>query len=313
MREAAHVCRAVQQQLAGSVMEKEDRSPVTVADFASQALICRTLRAAFPHDPIVAEESTETLREESNAALLQKIVGHIAHLHPEAGSEEVCAWIDYGTGAPARRFWTLDPIDGTKGFLRGEQYAVALALIVDGEVVVAAMACPNLEVQPGRPAAGIGAVFSAISGAGATCTPLAGGAETKVRVNATADPARALYCESVESGHSSHDRSQRVAVAAGFTREPVRLDSQTKYAVVARGEADVYWRFARKDYREKIWDHAAGALVCTEAGGRVTDLEGKSLDFSCGRLLERNRGLIVSNGALHERVLNAVRAADRES
>ena len=78
------------------------------------------------------------------------------------------------------RFWTLDPIDGTKGFLRGEQYAVALALIVGGEVVVAALACPNLEV---RAAVGggnedrqssqdpAGAIFTAVKGEGAFALP----------------------------------------------------------------------------------------------------------------------------------------------
>ena len=66
-------------------------------------------------------------------------------------SDEICSWIDHGGAVHYReRFWTLDPIDGTKGFLRGEQYAVALALIEGGEVVVAALACPNLDFLPVR-------------------------------------------------------------------------------------------------------------------------------------------------------------------
>ena len=65
--------------------------------------------------------------------------------------EQVCRWIDHGGGSQySERFWTLDPIDGTKGFLRGEQYAVALALIVDGRVAVAALACPNLTCPAGN-------------------------------------------------------------------------------------------------------------------------------------------------------------------
>ena len=52
--------------------------------------------------------------------------------------------IDRGGRESGHRFWTLDPIDGTKGFLRGDQYVVALALVVKGEVQIGALACPNL-------------------------------------------------------------------------------------------------------------------------------------------------------------------------
>lgn len=64
--------------------------------------------------------------------------------------------------------WALDPIDGTKGFLRGGQYAVCLALMVDGEVVVSAMGCPSLPVDPADASGERGALFSAVKGAGAT-------------------------------------------------------------------------------------------------------------------------------------------------
>lgn len=314
VRQASFVCRDVQQKLAGSVLEKEDRSPVTVADFASQALICRTLREAFPDDPVVAEEAADALREPGNAALLEKVVHHAASVQPGASAEDVFAWIDHGGGAPSGRFWTLDPIDGTKGFLRGEQYAVALGLLVDNEVVVAAAGCPNLALDPDQPEAGTGAIFTAVRGGGAEILPLDGdGAARPVRVSGNEDPAVARFCESVESGHSSHSRSARVATEAGITREPVRLDSQAKYVVVARGEADAYLRFSRGDYREKIWDHAAGYLICTEAGGRATDMEGKPLDFSVGRRLENNRGVVVSNGALHDRLIEAVRKVPEDS
>ncbi len=87
------------------------------------------------------------------------------------------------------------------------------------------------------------------------------------------------------------------------------MDSQAKYAVVARGEADIYLRLpTRADYREKIWDHAAGALLVTEAGGVVTDIAGRPLEFHHGRELTANRGVIVTNGCLHSQVIDAVRA-----
>ena len=63
----------------------------------------------------------------------------------------------------------------------------------------------------------------------------------------------------------------------------------------------------RADYREKIWDHAAGAFLIAEAGGAVTDIHGRDLEFRHGRELVANRGVIVTNGRLHERVLEAIR------
>lgn len=64
--------------------------------------------------------------------------------------------------------WALDPIDGTKGFLRGDQYAVCLALIVDGTVKVGALGCPNLPVDPSQPEGEKGILLSAVCGQGAT-------------------------------------------------------------------------------------------------------------------------------------------------
>ena len=64
---------------------------------------------------------------------------------------------------------------------------------------------------------------------------------------------------------------------------------------------------SRPDYHETIWDQAAGSIVITEAGGRVSDLDGRPLDFSHGRTLKRNRGILATNGHLHEAVLSALR------
>src|SRR5262249_3350304 len=107
----------------------------------------------FPDDPVIAEEDSVELRQPGNAPLLDQVlryvraeVGGAAAL--ELTAEEVCRWIDQGgTSQYRRRFWTLDPIDGTKGFPRGEQSAVARALIVEGQGGVAALACPSLVVS----------------------------------------------------------------------------------------------------------------------------------------------------------------------
>jgi 3'(2'), 5'-bisphosphate nucleotidase len=313
VREAARLCQAVQASLSTDALEKQDRSPVTVADFGSQALVCRVLQEAFPDDPIMAEEDAALLRADDHAEVRDEVVRQVQARHPEADADAVCDWIDAGNLTEQRdRFWTLDPIDGTKGFLRGDQYAVALALLIDDVPTVAALACPNLLPQGGEGTRG--AIYVAVRGQGTVRMPLGeGGDPVPVHVSDLADPAAARFCESFVSAHSSHDAAQAVADRLGITRESLRLDSQAKYAVVARGEADIYLRLpTRADYTERIWDHAAGTLVVEEAGGTATDVRGEPLQFRYGRLLETNRGVIATNGHLHAAVLEAVQAVGVE-
>ena len=156
--QATRLCLAVRAALKPEVLDKKDKSPVTVADFGSQAVICRALGIAFPDDPVIAEEDAEELGRSENTALLDEVVAQVRALGLDAdrnlSAAKVRGWINRGGSSRyCDRFWTIDPIDGTKGFLRNEQYAVALALIVEGQVVVAALACPNLPVDPGSAAA----------------------------------------------------------------------------------------------------------------------------------------------------------------
>ncbi|MBA3315872.1 MAG: 3'(2'),5'-bisphosphate nucleotidase [Planctomycetota bacterium] len=315
VRQAAVVCRAVQSSISRDAIEKKDKSPVTVADFASQAVVCRALHAAFPNDAIIGEEDAAELRTAAMSPFRERIVGELTGIGVTATGDEICDWIDCGRANDFRqRFWTLDPIDGTKGFLRGEQYAISLALIVDGRIEIGILGCPNLPVERESRAEGTslptsGSLFVAVRGQGSQVFPLnvSVAAGRRIAVSQTTDPRDARLCESVESGHSAHDDSARIAAALGISQEPVRLDSQAKYAVVADGRADVYLRLpTRKDYVEKIWDHAGGVLVVEEAGGIVTDVDGKPLDFTHGRGLDRNRGVVVTNGPWHESVLKAI-------
>lgn len=84
-----------------------------------------------------------------------------------------------------------------------------------------------------------------------------------------------------------------------------------KYAAIARGDAEIFMKFARAGYKEKIWDHAAGVVIIEEAGGVVTDARGSPLDFSKGIYLESlDRGIIACSGAsLHEKIIRAVDAS----
>jgi 3'(2'), 5'-bisphosphate nucleotidase len=313
VRAASRACRAVQQRLVRpETLEKRDKSPVTVADFASQAIVCALLQDQLPNDAVVGEESAKALREASQSALRASVVEIVREeLTRDVDADAVLAWIDRGNAeARGARYWTLDPIDGTKGFLRGEQYAVALALIEDGEVSLGVLGCPNLP-----DATGVGALFSAQRGGAALGYPLwnASAPAHPVAVGDIRVAAQARFCESVESGHSDQDESARVAELLGIRSEPYRIDSQCKYAAVARNDASIYLRLpTRADYREKIWDHAAGKLLVEAAGDVVTDVDGRPLDFTRGRTLEGNRGVVATGGSIHAEVLAAVQRARSE-
>ncbi|MDQ3553083.1 MAG: 3'(2'),5'-bisphosphate nucleotidase [Chloroflexota bacterium] len=315
VRAASLVCRDVRVALIpADSTAKADRSPVTVADLGSQALISLVLGDAFPHDPIMGEEDASLLRTEPDGLIAAAVVRQVRAARPEESAETVaealarCSHPGGGSG----RFWTLDPVDGTKGFLRGGQYAVALALIEDGEPVLGLLGCPNLAVDPDDPGAGIGCLFVAERRSGAVMIPLDGHAvATPIRVSAPASPAGTRWAESVEAGHSDQEDAARVATLLDLGQAPLRMDSQAKYAAVARGEAAIYLRLPTSDtYRERIWDHAAGWLMVREAGGEVTDIHGRPFDFGTGRGLERNRGVVASaSGALQAEVLRAVARA----
>lgn len=309
VRRAADICRHVRATIDPGVLEKRDRSPVTIADFASQAVVCKGIDAAFPDDPIIAEEDSAALSEPQNTPFIEQIATEVAGVDSEVDASNIRNWIDRGTGGEgASRFWTLDPIDGTKGFLRGGQYAVSLALLIDNELQVAAVACPHLAID-GEETNQPGAIFVAVRGEGAWGIASTDDSDFRqIFVTPTSDSAAARFCESVESGHTAHDTAATIAELLHITQPPVRMDSQAKYAVVARGDADIYMRLpTRPNYQEKIWDHAGGTLLVEEAGGCVTDIDGKPLDWSHGSELVANRGVIVTNGHLHDAVIDAVK------
>lgn len=311
VRAACTLCQDVRSRLVSEdTLAKKDKSPVTVADFGAQAVVLEHLATAFPEIPCVGEEDAGALREHD--ALREQVLEAVQRVTPELDEARMLAAIDRGNHAGGAEgvFWTLDPIDGTKGFLRNEQYAVALALIEDGQVRLGVLGCPNMPVNPAEPDGASGCLFFAARGTGAFMLPLADGAEPRrIEVSALRDLEQAAFCESVESGHTRHDASAQIAEKLGVCAEPVRMDSQCKYAALARGEACIYLRLpTRPGYVERIWDHAAGWIVITEAGGQVGDVTGSPLDFSCGRGLENNRGVVASTPAFYDEVVRAVRS-----
>ena len=312
VQRAMATCRAAQGRLsAGETIIKGDLSPVTIADLAAQAVVNATVAAVAGDDfAMVAEEDPDTVRADPVIASAVADLASVGLGHEVHGTQ-IPGLLGLGGGetrSPGRsRFWTLDPIDGTKGFIRGDQYAVALALIVDGEVVLGALGCPNL---PG-PDGSIGALLIADDHG---CEIIDDTGSNPAVVHAPASVRDARFCESVEAAHSDQTLSARIAELLGIRTEAYRIDSQCKYAAVARGDASIYLRLpTHPDYRENIWDHAAGAIAVERAGGRVTDVHGRRLDFSCGVRLEHNHGIVATDGRFHDEVIDAIGVALAEA
>ncbi|KAL5555471.1 hypothetical protein UlMin_037707 [Ulmus minor] len=325
---AATLCQKVQKGLAQSdVHLKSNKTPVTVADYGSQALISHVLERELPtvSFSLVAEEDSSDIRKDSGQETLERITKLVNDVlagdesYSTLTTEDVLRAIDNGKseGGSSGRHWLLDPIDGTKGFVRGDQYAVALGLLDEGKVVLGVVACPNLPLtsivghnqrSAESPHGEVGCLFFAKVGSGTYMQSLDGSSPIKVHVSATENPEEAVLFESFEAAHAIHELSNTICEKLGVKAPPVRIDSQAKYAVVSRGDGDIYLRFQRNGYREKIWDHAAGSIVVTEAGGMVLDGAGNPLDFSKGRHLDVENGIVVTNQKLFSSLLMAVKA-----
>jgi 3'(2'), 5'-bisphosphate nucleotidase len=310
---ACRVSRWVQQdQDRTRKITKDDRSPVTVADYAVQAVVALELQRHLGPVPMIGEEHAGHLRDPEHAAVATMVHDAVRHAGIEVDVDEMLDAIDAcDHDASADVYWTLDPVDGTKGFLRGQQYAVALARLERGRVVEGVLGCPNLPRDHDAPldrADATGVLYAASIGGGATEMPADDpGVEPRPIRAASSIGDRMRVCESVEAAHSDQSHSHQILERLGVHRDPVRLDSQCKYAVVARGQADAYLRMpTRKAYVEKIWDHAAGSLVATEAGAMVSDITGAPLDFGHGARLVANRGVICAIEPVHARIIEAI-------
>lgn len=151
-----------------SAETKADDSPVTIADFAAQALIISAVHAVYPDDAFIGEESADALRK--NEGLAERVWGlvqraregdvdqksEVQHVRRHEGDaaltlpatkDEMLKAIDLGTSDQTKqgRVWVLDPVDGTATFMEGKQYAVCLCLLVDGVQQVGVIGCPNLK------------------------------------------------------------------------------------------------------------------------------------------------------------------------
>jgi 3'(2'), 5'-bisphosphate nucleotidase len=308
-RMAGSLCQEIQTELVNPA-EKDGREPVTIADYASQALICHALSENFPDDAVISEERSEEfmlLLSDQQRSLVQRFVTDA--LGGYVFEDDICAWLDYGKQKTASRTWVIDPIDGTKGFLGNRHYCVAIGLLLDGDPLMGVLASPGFYSDVESPPADLGALTYALRGHGAYREGLYSGEPHAIHVSGEHDAQRAILLTSYEPTHLNLSFIDRVVRALGRDADSPerRLDSQDKHAMLAAGMGDIYLRLAAEPaWREKLWDHTAGYMVVTEAGGRVTDIHGEPLDFTTGPRFNANYGVLMTNGHLHDELLDAI-------
>lgn len=297
-----------------SAITKSDASPVTVADFASQAVVLHVLRSALGEVPMLGEESDGLLRDPANAAVLDAVVAAARAAFPELDARAVLDLLSIERADPTKEAcWTLDPVDGTKGYLRGGQYAIALAWISAGRPQMGVMACPRLALDVDDPSLPVesGLLAFAVRGGGARWTSLDGGEvdDAAPLRTPTWTPGETVdLLLSAESAHGDGDAAEDLGRRAGPIGRAFRLDSASKYILLAHGRGNAYMRVPRitpgkPERKECVWDHAAGVLIAEEAGCMTADLDGAPLDFGVGATLANNRGLIAGPPALVRRII----------
>ncbi len=239
---------------------KPGDEPVTAADKTASEMIVAGLRAAFPDDPIISEESPDNLVAATASRPL--------HLAPSALAKG--------------RYWLVDPIDGTKDFIRGtDGFAVMIGLVIDGKPVLGVVHQPTIDRT----------FFATPEGAFVDHA----GACTRLVVDPVRDVASARLVAS--ASHRSAD-IDRVKATLGINDEENVGSVGVKLALIALGVRDLYvnpWP------KTKAWDTCAPEAILVGAGGRLSDLFGTRIDYT-GRL-DHPRGLVASNGNIHDEVV----------
>jgi 3'(2'), 5'-bisphosphate nucleotidase len=155
-----------------------------------------------------------------------------------------------------------------------------------------------------------GYLMIARQGGGAHMMDLVSGEIKGVTISTNTDPRRMIQVQSYESSHGNASLQKKISEILAMENEPRPMDSQVKYGILAAGEADIYVRIPHPDsldYKEKIWDHAAGSLIVREAGGVATDIFGRPLDFSTGITLKNNTGVLATVPAVHQQVVDIIK------
>lgn len=302
VRHAAHLTHRLASE-AVRANSKGDASPVTLADYGAQALMCRAVAHHYPGHAVIAEESGGVYLTLVPPHDRERLVALLSEITNEPVDEaQVVAWLNHGQGNDtAGPTWVIDPIDGTVGYVNGRHYALCAALMTNYEPIEAVMGLPRSPLDAG------GTLLYTENG-GLAAAALDGTHARRVGVSTRAGAALRLI-DSVKIPPADHALNARILAAAGGQAAPPELyDSQLKYGMVAAGYADVFIRLPRDITADPhyVWDHATGTALVRAGGGRITDLAGNPLDFSRGKALPHT-GFIASNGAAHDALVAAAR------
>ncbi|GAB4308263.1 MAG: 3'(2'),5'-bisphosphate nucleotidase [Promethearchaeota archaeon] len=287
-----------------AVLEKADRTPVTWADLAAQALVLDMLGTAFPDDAVVAEEDATFLDRAAEGALRRcyadlglDLRGDLASLlryrGPDRSGGRGSGAGTGGSGGSGTRVWTLDPIDGTKGFRERGTYAVGTCLLVDHVPRVAAISVPRYDGVEH-------ATFVAEAGGG-TLSSIGGRGFDPVRVSEREELRGAVLGRSV---HHDTSLTDEFCERAGILRTE-GMAGMGKFCKLADGSYDLIFHPLRSP-RQASWDWAPGTLVLEEAGGLITDFLGQPPRFFEDSCRFGTPGFVASNGLLHAPSLELV-------
>lgn len=321
-RAASHICVSAPRR---ARLTKADGTPASAADLAIQSMVSDALSRLRPADALVGEEEEEGVCDAARRAgpLWDEVRALAA-----AGAATLHAEMAGGGAASGRGIlhrppacWTLDPIDGTKGYIAGAAYAVGIALLpapallaAGGPPPVAALALPArgvvlqcdvagrvLRVRPAR-SADEGGVWE-------------GGERQGQGQGQGKDGVVAATLHQI--WHASGSGSDALQPRGWGAPSLLCCGSLVKYAAVARGEAAAFVQVVRRGGgRERVWDHAAGVAAVVAAGGQVTDECGNAISVGVGprraALAVQGRAIVASaRDARHDAVCVAVRHALR--
>ena len=268
---------------------KQDHSPVTVADLASQIYIISKLKDIFPEDSVIAEESFSTIVNLSNEKLIQSCYNEL-NLSLEPDFKEL---LNY-RGVPSPNQWSIDPIDGTKGYLKGLSYAIGIGLISNRVKLFSIIGVPNYRENQA-------AIFYAKKGRG---TSVAYG-ESEFSSVIVSDKKNINDYTLCHSLHYDEPWVLKLANILGI-KKFVQIDSMAKFCMIADGSSDLYIKPMARD-RSFIWDFLPGDLLVTEAGGVVTDLMGNVPEYINEKCVISTPGLLVSNGRSHKEIIEVIK------
>ena len=271
--------------------KKEDESPVTLADFASQIFIISKIKELFPKDQIIAEEDSGAFINLN----VEDIIKNCFNSLNLVIEDDFKGTLNY-RGSISKRQWTIDPIDGTKGFQKHLAYAIGIGFMVQSEPIVCAISVPNYNERNLT-------IFSAEKNHGAKVS-YGNQNFTLIKVSENKIIKNFRMCHSL---HYDKPWVKDFGRSLGITNF-VQMDSMAKFCMVADSTADLYVK-PLNIKRSFTWDFLPGDLLVKEAGGSITDLNGNSIKYLDEKCIVTAPGLIASNGVLHKDLLNSLKSS----